>query len=525
MASTKIVFAAGRFLTQGTKGDFQSSRNRAIRGLQTGEERIGYIWTVLLPTPGHVTTRRSLLKTVPAALASAPLHAQSGKADKPNIVVILSDQFRWDCVGAMGLNPMGLTPNIDRMAQRGVLFRNAFCNQPVCAPARASILTGQYPSRHGVWKNGIALNENSDTLAKSLRQSGYSANYIGKWHLAGNAPGTTGEVTGPVALPRRGGFNDLWLGSNVLEFTSQPYEGNLYDNDGKPVHFSGTYRTDFMTGLAQRFLRSAKSPFLLMLSYLEVHHQNDIDAYVPPKEFAGRYKNPFVPQDLRPLPGSWPSQLSDYYGCVAKMDETVGTIRTTLAETGLDKNTIVVFISDHGCHFKTRNSEYKRSPHESSIHVPLIIEGPGFNRSRVISQLVSQVDLAPSLLSAASASVPASMQGRSFLPLLNGQAPDWRDEVYFEMSEFITGRALRTPQYTYAAAAPKRRNWKPIERSEEYIEYLLYDLYADPFQHVNLSGRQEYAQVSETLRRRLVERIREAGNVSASVEPPYFPYP
>ncbi len=130
----------------------------------------------------------------------------------------------------------------------------------------------------------------------------------------------------------------------------------MFDGDGKAMHFSNIYRTDYMTDLAQKFLRSAKSPFLLTLSYLEVHHQNDIDAFVPPKEYAGKYKDFWVPPDLRPLPGSWPHQLADYYACVAKLDETVGTIRKTLADTGLDKNTILMFISDHGCHFKTRNA-------------------------------------------------------------------------------------------------------------------------------------------------------------------------
>ena len=473
-------------------------------------------------------TRRSWLQAAPTALAPlAAGAAQTGaRTERPNIILFISDQFRWDCVGAMGLNPMNLTPHIDAMAGRGVLFRNAFSNQPVCAPARGSIFTGQYASRHGVWRNGISLNTSATTIATTLRSAGYSANYIGKWHLAGNN-GTPDqrETTGPVPPDRRGGFLDLWQASNVLELTSHAYEGDLYDNDGKPMHFSGVYRADFMTGLAQRFLRSAKPPFLLALSYLEVHHQNDIDSYVPPKELAGRYKNPFIPQDLRPLPGSWPSQLSDYFGCVAKMDETVGTIRKTLVETGLDKNTILVFVSDHGCHFKTRNSEYKRSPHESSIHVPLVVEGPGFNRSIEIPELVSLVDLAPSLLAAAGVAIPESMQGRSFLPLLDRRTDGWRDEVYFETSEFMTARGLRTPQYTYAAAVPKRAGSTAAPASDHYVEYMLYDLYADPYQHVNLAGNQHCAEVSGKLRQRLAERIFEAGGVRSTIEPAIFPYP
>ena len=418
---------------------------------------------------------------------------------------------------------MNLTPNLDAMARRGVLFTSAFCNQPVCAPARASMFTGQYPSKHGVWRNAIALPETAQTLAGTLRSAGYSANYIGKWHLAGGGANRQ-EMMGPVPRERRGGFLDLWEASNVLEWTSHPYEGDMYDGDGKAMHFEGVYRSDFLTQRAQRFLRSAKSPFLLALSYLEVHHQNDIDAFVPPKEFAGRYKNPFVPQDLRALPGSWPSQLSDYYGCVAKMDETVGTIRRTLQETGLDKNTIVAFLSDHACHFKTRNAEYKRSPHESSIHIPLVMEGPGFNRSMTIQELVSQVDLAPSLLEAAGIPAPASMQGRSVLPLLDRHVDGWRNEVYFEMSEYMTGRGLRTPQYTFAAAAPRGVGWKAAPSAEIYFEYMMYDNYADPFQHVNLAGRTPYTETSKELRGRLAARIAEAGDVQAKIEPALFPY-
>ena len=473
-------------------------------------------------------TRRSWLQTVPAALAplaAAPAQT-AARGERPNIILLISDQFRWDCIGAMGLNPMNLTPNIDAMAGRGVLFRNAISNQPVCAPARGSIFTGQYPSRHGVWRNGFGLDPGAHTVAKSLRQAGYSANYIGKWHLAGNnGDPNQRQENGPVAPEHRGGFLDLWQGANVLEFTSHAYEGDLFDNDGKPLHFSGIYRTDFMTGLAQRFLRSAKSPFLLTLSYLEVHHQNDSDQFVPPKEFAGRYPNPFIPQDLRPLPGSWPSQLSDYFACVAKMDETVGTIRKTLVETGLDKNTIFAFVSDHGCHFKTRNAEYKRSPHESSIHIPLVIEGPGFNRSMEIQELVSHVDLMPSLLASAGVAIPESVQGHSFLPLLDRQTEHWRNEAYFEMSEFMTGRGLRTPQYTYAAAVPKRADWKAANGSSNYVEYMLYDLFADPYQHVNLAGNRHATEVSAMLRERLGERIFEAGGTRATIEPAVFPYP
>ena len=183
-----------------------------------------------------------------------------------------------------------------------------------------------------------------------------------------------------------------------------------------------------------------------------------------------------------------------------------------------------MFTSDHGNHFRTRNAEYKRSPHESSIHIPLIIEGPGFNRGIQVPELVSQVDFAPTLLAAAGLPVPTTMQGHSLLPLLDRHTEDWRNEVYFEMSEFITGRGLRTPQYTYAAAAPRVPGWQAVPSVEKYVEYMLYDLNADPYQQVNLAGRVPYQKTATELRQRLLTRMREASGENAIIDPAWFPY-
>ena len=291
-------------------------------------------------------SRREMLRWAPAgagaALLPADAAAQGGasRSGKPNIVLIISDQFRADNLGCMGSNPMNLTPSLDALAGGGVLFRSAICNQPVCAPARACIFTGQYPEKHGVWKNGPGLQTNAVTLATALRQEGYSANYIGKWHLAPNQGDQAKSTWGPVAPVHRGGFLDHWEGSNLMEFTSHGFEGELYDNDGKPIRFDGTYRTDFMTDRAVRFLQKPGSkPFLLVLSYLETHHQNDIYRFVPPRKYEDKFRDFFVPQDLRPLPGSWPHQLADYYGCVAGIDDAVGTVLGALKQQGLEDRT------------------------------------------------------------------------------------------------------------------------------------------------------------------------------------------
>ena len=471
--------------------------------------------------PNRVT-RRNWLASASALAAmraeAAPQTAGAG-AKRPNILIVISDQFRADNLGCLG-NPMNLTPNLDGMARRGVLFRHAMTNQPVCAPARAILFSGRYSQQNGVWRNGLGLRPGDATIATLLSRQGYSTNYIGKWHLAPNqANGGVGN--GAVPAQYRGGFTGLWEAANALELVSHPFEGEMYDTQNEPLRFSNEYRADFLTDRAVRFLtrRQCEKPFLLVVSYLEVHHQNDIDRFVPPKQYQDSYRNPFFPQDLRPIPGSWPSQMGDYYGCVKGIDDNVGRLLATLRDQKLDQDTIVLFTSDHGCHFKTRNTEYKRSAHDSSTHIPLIVQGPGFDRGMDIDELVSHINVAPTLLEAAGVKPPPDMPGPSLQPLIARQAPDWQNEIYIEITEYLTGRALRTPQYTYCAAFPKRQ-----AASDQYTEYQLYDNYADPFQHVNLVSRADRKEVSQQLRDRLLARIESVGEARPTIEPNPLPY-
>ena len=458
-----------------------------------------------------------------AALSLSAAAPEPSADEKPNVVIVISDQVRWDAVGANGRNPMNVTPNLDELAANGTNFTHAFTNQPVCSPSRACLFTGQYPPKHGVWRNtghGVALAQNAVTLAKEFRKAGYSANYIGKWHLAG-------DTIGPVVPADRSGFLDLWESSNELEHTSHPYEGDLFDGDGRPIHYQDEYRVNFMTSRATRFLENASktSPFLLVVSYLEPHQQNDLGHMVAPKGYAQKFANPFAAEDLRPFPGTWQEQLPDYYGCLKSIDEAVGQIRSTLRETGLDRKTIIIFTSDHGCHFMTRNTEYKRSAHDSSARIPLVVEGPGFKPGTRVDSLVSMVDLMPTLLSAAGLSVPSSVQGRSTLPLIAGDHREWRNEVYIQMSEFWTARALRTPEWTYVAAAPhSQAPYKPAPNAPAYSAFQLYDNRADPNQLVNLAGRRETAAAEEHLRQRLSARMAESGDAPADLLRSAFPY-
>ena len=442
----------------------------------------------------------------------------SSKNRPPSVLIFFTDQQRWDTVGVYG-SPMNLTPNLDALARKGTLFQVAITNQPVCAPARACLWTGMYQTKHGVWRNGIGLSPEIPTIAHHFKKAGYIVGYIGKWHLS---PGKLGA--GFVPPEYRGGFVDLWEAANVLEFTSHPYEGAIYDADGKEIRFSNIYRTDFLTQRAIRFLKEVgDKPFLLVISYLEPHQQNDWNRFVAPEGYAAKFANPFVPHDLRPFPGDWQKELPDYYGCVARLDENLGEILKALAELGRLDDTIIVFTTDHGCHFRTRNAEYKRSAHEGSVRIPLVIAGPGFNRSMVVPEVVSLVDVAPTLLEAVGLPVPKEMQGKSLLPLVERKVEGWRNEVFIQISESMVGRALRTERWKYCVVAPDKEGPRDPS-SDRYVEWQLYDLYADPFELVNLAGRREYREIAAQLRERLKALMVEAGEPEPKIETARF-YP
>src|ERR1700761_9346776 len=430
--------------------------------------------------------------------------AQAGRSQKqPNIVIYHSDQFRWDFVGANGHNNSVRTPNLDALAEHGTNFNHLVTNQPVCAPSRSVLFTGRYATETGVWRNGLGLRQDVPTLATEFRKAGYTANYVGKWHLAPNDV-ASGGGRGYVKPDRRGGFDDLFDASNALEATAHPYYGTIWDRDGKEITFKDQYRVDFITDRAEKFLRQKQEkPFLLVISQLEPHQQNDMGQPIAPKGFAERYLNASVPGDLRALPGTWQAQLPDYYGCIASIDTSVGRVRKVLAEEHLAENTIFVFMSDHGCHFMTRNQEYKRSTHNSSIRVPLIIDGPGFEHGRQISELVGMVDIAPTIMEAAGVAVPAGVKGRSFLPLLSSAEArqSCPNKQLSQISESMTGRAIRTKQWTYCVADPT--GITDVAASTNYHEYQMYDQGADPHELVNLAGRKEYKEVAETLRGQL----------------------
>src|SRR5579864_542064 len=331
------------------------------------------------------------------------------RENHPNVLVFFTDQQRWDSTGVHG-NPLDLTPNFDCIAEQGTHLYNSFTTQPLCNPSRSVMQTGLYATTTGCFRNGAPLPANAKTLAHYFKDAGYTTGYIGKWHLANE---------NPVPKEKRGGY-EYWLASEALEFTSHAYNTTVYDADNKPVFLPG-YRVDGLTDAAIRYISEHRGDqFFLFLSFLEPHHQNDLDDFPPPDGYRQRYAGRWTPPDLQAHGGSPPQHLAGYWGMVKRLDEALGRVLDTLKSLEIADDTIVLFTSDHACHFKTRNGEYKRSCHDDSIRVPTALIGGPFSGGGRIRQLVGNIDMAPTLLSAAGVAVPPHMQGRTILPLLGG---------------------------------------------------------------------------------------------------------
>lgn len=421
---------------------------------------------------------------------------------KPNVVFFFTDQQRYDTTGAAH-NPCGLTPNFDRMAAYGTFAEYAFTPQPVCGPARAVLQTGKYATATGNYRNGVVLSREHKTMADYFNEAGYDTAYIGKWHLA--------EGRHAVPEEQRGGYQ-WWLGANSLEHTSTAYDTLVYDNDNRPVKLPG-YRVDALTDAAIRYIDGKKAsdkPFFLFLSFLEPHFQNCFDDFPAPDIYRNLPAG-YMPPDLGSLKGTAWEHLSGYYGMIKRLDEALGRIQDALKSLGMTENTILVFSTDHGCHFKTRNAEYKRSCHESSVRIPLAFHGGPFTGGGRLQEKVSLVDLAPTLLDACGITVPDDMQGRSIMPWVRHQAggPSHKD-IFIQISESQVGRAIRTDRWKYAVEAPDKH---PIQDSGSavYTETFLYDLEHDPYELHNLIHSEAHEKVCLVLAEKLKKCMAEAG--------------
>ncbi len=393
---------------------------------------------------------------------------------KPNFLFILTDQQRFDALGCAG-NKIVHTPNLDKLAASGVRFENCYASQAVCSPSRASIMSGLFPTWHGVLDNVYNVDDTTASPDYNMRvlwpgllqKAGYRTAWIGKWHLGEN---------GPACFDEWYGFNSLlphWMG--------EPQKSK--------------YRVELEADQAIDFLKRNKDvPFALCLSHYPPHTPR-----TAPREFASLYPN-------------MPSLFQMYYGAVSAIDWHVGRVLSALNDLGLTDNTVVIFTSDHGEHFGMRpGGANKRGAYDECARVPLIFSAPwcfGISnletpvQANIVKQeLVSNVDLMPTVLELAGAEVPKEQHGVSLVPLLKGRSPSWRSAVFIQNRESVKGQEPGKVD----SRAVCTREWKLILRDglSDHARslYELYDLRNDPFEFVSVYGKES----AEVVRKLLVE--------------------
>jgi N-acetylglucosamine-6-sulfatase len=455
------------------------------------------------------------------------------KAPRRNIVLVLSDDHRYDFMRFLPQAPAFLeTPNMDRMAQQGAHLVNAFVSTSLCSPSRASILTGQYMHHHHIVDNQRPEPPGTVFFAQYLQQAGYQTAFIGKWHMGH-------EQDDP-----RPGF-DYWA-----SFKGQgEYLNPVLNVNGKRQSFQG-YTTDVLTDQALQWLKTARDssrPFFLYLSHKAVHYP-----FEPAPRHAGRYaqdqiKRPETmantednyqtqphwvrerrysihgvdhmetgPYDNDPVP-SFDDLYHQYCETLHGLDENLGRVLSYLEESGLSRSTLVLYLGDNGFALGEHGFYDKRDAFEESIRIPMLAYAPGLIAPGTkVTQMVQNIDIAPTLLAAAGVPVPksAKMDGRSFLPLLQSQSIPWRDHILYEyhwewnFPATPTLFAIRTDRYKYAYYYGV---W-------DYDGF--YDLQTDPHERHNLINVPAYQPQIEAMKKQLFDELEASGGLDIPVRRP-----
>lgn len=458
--------------------------------------------------PSQTRTLGSLLMVLVLAAGSA---ATVTAAERPlNVIFLLTDDQRWDTLGVNG-NAIIQTPHLDQLAREGVRFDNAFVTTSICVTSRASIVTGQYARRHGIWSFRQQLSE--EQFARSylghLKEQGYHLGFVGKW---GIGPPPEGYFDYSKAFGGQGKFR--------------------VEVDGEERHL-----TSVMGDQILEFLETAPKdkPFCLSVSFKAAHVQDSYvitdepfpydrrlsdlyaDVEIPPPSSAHpsffEALPPFLQNSEARLrwairfwgPARYQESVKGYYRLVSGIDVVVGRLRTALAESGEAARTALVFTGDNGFYLGEFGLAGKWYAHEASIRVPLVIHDPRLpeaQRDRRVSSLALNIDVAPTILELAGLAPEPAMQGKSLMPLVKGDGVEWRTaflyEHLFEHPRIPRSEAVRTERWKYV-------RYIDVEPPHEE----LYDLEADPQELRNLAGVSGYGPVL-TEQRRSWEEWREA---------------
>ena len=438
-------------------------------------------------------------------------------AKRPNIVVVLVDDMRWDEYGAAGHNFIQ-TPNIDRMAREGVAFQNAFATTPLCSPSRACFLTGQYAHTNGIVDN-TARNELSHelkTFPRQLHDNGYSTAFIGKWHMGND----------DTARP---GF-DHWV---ALKGQGEAIDPTLNINGDRRL-VKG-YITDILMGEALKFINQERSnPFMLYLSHKALHpNKKQADdgssiaisggGFTPAERHVGMYESavydrrpnhnippadkPALARSIEGLPPlspetSTPDQtIRERSEMLMAVDEGLGALMNTLKENGELDNTIIVFASDHGYWYGEHCLDYERRlAYEEAIRIPMLIRYPPMISAGLkLNQTILSIDMAPTLLDMAGIIPADHIQGKSLLPIIEGKNTEWRksflieyySDIVFPRIVNMAYKAVRTDRYKYI-------HYLELDGMNE-----LYDLEKDPYELQNAIYDPTMADVLNNMKQEL----------------------
>ena len=445
--------------------------------------------------------RRSFL----TALGSAPLAA--AQTNQPNTLFILIDDLRYDALGCLG-HPWLKTPNIDRIAKEGVIFRNAFVTTPLCSPSRASFMSGRWAQSHGIKGNGNYAELSHQLVSFSMLQqkAGYETAYIGKLHMGNDDS-------------RRPGF-DHWV-----SFKGQGVYQNPFINvNGKSAVQEG-FMTDILNEHAVKFLKQPRSkPFSLYLAHKAVH-----GPFTPPDRHRELYadaeivRHPNAQDDLQGKPalqrevpvdgkknpgqvrGGPPNEtIRNQLRLMQAVDEGVGEILKVLEETKQLDHTLIIFTSDNGYFHGDHGLGDKRAAYEESLRIPFLARYPAwFKAGSTNDAVILNVDIAPTMMEIAGAKLPLNVRGKSLMPLFRGKATAVRQDFYCEY--FEEAGFPRIP--TWHAVRTDR--WKYIEYPSNAAWAELYDLKADPYEMKNLVAEPAARAEKKKLQARLARLKRE----------------
>lgn len=468
-----------------------------------------------------------------AGVSSSLWAGQGGKANKRNIVMLLSDDHRYDFMSFMTGSPGFLeTPNMDWMARQGAHLANAFVSTSLCSPSRASILTGQYMHHHHIVDNQRPEPEGTVFFPQYLQKAGYQTAFIGKWHMGHEDDSPRPGFDYWASLKGQGTYLNPTLNINNQHRT---LEG---------------YTTDVLTGHALSWLkdgRDTRRPFFLYLSFKAVHYP-----FQPAERYKGLYEKAEVKRpdtmanternyqtqphwvrerrysihgvdhmetgqyDNDPVP-SFDELYKQYCETVHGLDEDIGRLLKYLDDTGLSKSTLVVYMADNGFELGEHGFYDKRDAFEESIRVPMLAYAPGLIKPGTkVTEMVQNIDIAPTLLEAAGVQLPKApaMDGRSFLPLLRGESIKWRDHILYEyywewnFPATPTVFAIRTERYKYIF-------YQGIWDHDGF-----YDLQTDSQEQHNLIDVPAYSEQIEAMKKQLFDELEASGGLDIPVRRP-----